>query len=405
MRSPVLSTDRSRRKLRVLLAVPPAGVALVLATWFAIHHVPWLGPALADGARAVFGPNAVAWAEDTAYGWQDRWDQWRHGTDAPATYWQNDPARAAVAASAAPAASFDGGASPDAHFPPPPGKILFQHVAAKSDGVWFPIGGMPDATGAPIMVKTMVHPDRERPYTVLAVVAMDADDIRLHAVPGKVEPQDPTLPESQRPGVVSPDDTEQLLAAFNGGWQTIHGHYGMMVNGHTLLPAQPESCTVAIYRDGHLRIAPWTAIASTASDLAAFRQTPPCLAAGGMRHPELDNMYNTSWGAVAAGRTVLRRSAIGLSADGRTLFFGMGDSLTARSIADGMLAVGAYDVAQLDINHVFPRFVFFDKKPGTSDVIASAPLCDGFSFSPNDYIRLPMPRDFFYVTRRVPGAT
>jgi hypothetical protein len=384
---------RSRVR-RVMTVAPVAILGAALALWVAIHRLPWLGPALADGARAVFGPAVVAWAEDTAYGLQDRWDRWRHGDDAPSTYWNPGD----VAASPAPGAS-DGASAQAPGFPPAPAAILFPAVAAPGDGRWVPAQGLARPDGTPIMVKTMVHPDRERPYTVLALVAMDVSQISLHAVPGTVEPHDPTLPEAQRPGMVAPSDVDTLLAAFNGGFQTIHGRYGMMVDGHRLLPPQDRSCTVAIYRDGRVAVAPWTELASTEPQMAAFRQTPECLVHAGVRHPELENMYATSWGAVVGGKTVIRRSALGLSKDGRTLFFGMGDSLTARTLADGMMAAGAHDVAQLDVNHVFPRFVFFERRAGTG-VVAGTPLCGGFSFSPSDYVRSPMLRDFFYVTRR-----
>ncbi len=377
-----------------------AAVGGLLVGWFAIHHVPWLGPALADGARAVFGPRVVAWAEDEAYGLQDCWDQWRHGHDAPRTYWATG-----TAAAPEPVSSAAGEGNGAAYFPPGPARILFPGVATSVDGLWVSAAGMTRADGAPIMVKTMVHPDRQRSYTVLAVVAMDLAQISLHEVPGTVEPRDPTLPEDKRPGKVAPSDLDALLAAFNGGFQTIHGHYGMMVDGHTLLPPQQASCTVAIYRDGHVAIGPWPELSSTQEQMAAFRQTPECLAAKGVRHKELDNMYSTNWGAVVGGKTVIRRSALGLSPDGKVLYFGMGDSLTARSLADGMMAAGAVDVAQLDVNHVFPRFVFFEHKAGGKEVVAGTPLCSGFSFLPGDYVRTPMPRDFFYVTRREPGAS
>lgn len=387
------------RARRALVATPVTAAAAALAAWFAIHHIPWLGPALADGARSLFGPRLVAWAEDAAYGVQDRWDQWRHGNDAPSTYWSSG------APVPAPSSSMPSGAAGQPpSFPPAPARILFPNVATPEDGTWLIVEGMRRPDGSPIMVKTMVHPDHERPYTVLAVVAMDVGQIELHAVPGTVEPRDSTLPESKRPGTVAPADVDRLLAAFNGGFQTIHGRYGMMVDGHRLLPPQDNACTLAIYRNGHLAVAPWTDLSATEADMAAFRQTPDCLVRRGQRHPELENMYSTSWGAVVGGKTVIRRSAIGLSEDGKALFFGMGDALTARTLADGMMAVGAHDVAQLDVNHVFPRFVFFERT-SAGGVVAGAPLCSGFSFSPGDYVRSPMPRDFFYVTRRETGST
>jgi hypothetical protein len=251
------------------------------------------------------------------------------------------------------------------------------------------------------MVKTMVHPDAERPYTVLALVAMDLSKIRLHAAAGTFEPRDPTFPSEMRSGKVPPERLDDLIAAFNGGFQTIHGGYGMMVDGHRIGEPRKDACTVGIYVDGTIRIRSWSLIESETGEMVAYRQTPRCLVEQGVRHPELENRYNTSWGAVVNGGTLIRRSALGISEDGKVLFFGMGDSLTARSLADGMKAAGSHDVAQLDVNHVFPRFVFFGESRGKLEALE--PLCPGFSFSPGDYVTAPMARDFFYVTSRTPG--
>ena len=364
--------------------------------WIGIHRIPWLGPALADGVRAVVGPAPVAWAEDFAYGCQDRVNRWRHGEDAPHTYWDvpaDVPAVSATAvASAAPLV-----AEPRS-FPPQPFDPPHPKLASKADGVWVPVGGRAKVDDTTTMVKTMVHPDHERPYTVLAIVAMDVTRLSFHAAAGTLEPRSESFPERLRSGRVPAEALDSVIAAFNGGFQTIHGGYSMMVDGHTIGEPLEDACTVGLYRSGTIRIRSWPVIASETDGMKAYRQTPRCLVEQGERHPELVNRYNTSWGAVVGGGTVIRRSALGLSKDGKVLFFGMGDSLTARSLADGMKAAGAYDAAQLDVNHVFPRFLFFEETP--EGVRAVKPLCKGFSFSPGDYVQTPMARDFFFVTAR-----
>ena len=204
-----------------------------------------------------------------------------------------------------------------------------------------------------------------------------------------------------RTGMIPRSDWPLLFAAFNGGFQSIHGNYGMMVDGKTVGNTQDDACTIAIDKKGTVRIRTWKTIAATRRRMFAYRQTPHCLVERGKRHPDLDeNAYDTHWGAVVGGKTVIRRSALGIGRDGKILFFGLGDSLTARSLADGMRAAGSQDVAQLDVNQVFPRFVLFShhgKKPDRR-VFASAALGSGYSFSPDDYVRIPMVRDFFYLT-------
>ena len=390
---------RRRRWLRALGIAAGVGALLVVLLWIGVHRIPWLGPALADGVRAVVGPKPVAWAEDVAYGWQDRFNRWRHGEDAPHTYWEvptDEPSGDTIAV--ANASSSSAAAAPPRSFPPKSFDPPHPHLASKGDGVWVPINGRAKIDGTSTMVKTMVHPDHERPYTVLALVAMDLPRIQLHAAAGTLEPRDSSFPEDMRSGRVPDELLDDVIAAFNGGFQTIHGGYAMMVDGHKIGEPREDACTVGLYPDGAIRIRSWSVLAPDTSKMTAYRQTPRCLVENGERHPELENRYNTSWGAVVGGGTVIRRSALGLSEDGKILFFGMGDALTARSLADGMKAAGAYDAAQLDVNHVFPRFVFFGD--ASDGVQAVAPLCRGFSFSPGDYVKSPMARDFFFVTPR-----
>ncbi|HQP34502.1 MAG TPA: phosphodiester glycosidase family protein [Polyangiaceae bacterium] len=394
------SNRRSRRGLALGSAV---GLGALLAgagaIWFGIHHTTWMGPALADGARAVVGPRAVAWLEDTLYGAQDRWNRWRHGDSAPVSYW------AAPSATATLPPPVESGSAPASDAPPAaPGFSLasfsppHDRVAAPGDGVWIPASESTDARG--VMLKTMVHPDPKRPFAAVAIVAMDLQAVRLRAVAGTAEPRTKNpIAKEHRPGVVDPADVENLLAAFNGGFLTIHGHYGMMVDGVRFGDPRPTSCTVALYKDGAVRVRSWPELEPSEAQMQSFRQTPQCLVEQGKMNPALHS-DNTHWGAAVGGGTVIRRSVIGVSADGRTLFFGMGDALTAKSAADAMVVAGAYDVAQLDVNHSFPRFMFYDKKAGGSQDLIASGLIPGFTFKQGDYVKNPSFRDFFYVTRK-----
>jgi hypothetical protein len=364
---------------------------------------------LADGARAVVGPKPVAWVEDVTYSCQDRYNRWRYGDAQPTTYWAvpSSSAEAAsppssgapVAESPAPDGKGAAGGFPPASFTPPSDR-----VAAAGDGVWIPASSLTASAGRPIMAKTMVHPDERRPFAALALVAMDLRDVVLHAVPGTVEPRASDVPKDKRPGLIEPTDFASLMAAFNGGFLSVHGHYAMMADGTHLGEPRPTACTIAVYRDGSVRVRSWPELATTESEMAAFRQTPQCLVEQGRINPALHS-DNTHWGAAVGGATVIRRSAIGVTADGRTLLFGMGDALTAKSIADGMTAAGAFDVAQLDVNHSFPRFIFFDKKGAAEGAFVATGLVPGFTFNQGDYVRTPSFRDFFYVTRRSTPAT
>jgi len=95
---------------------------------------------------------------------------------------------------------------------------------------------------------------------------------------------------------------------------------------------------------------------------------------------------------------VIRRSAIGLSEDGRTLFVAISNHTTAPAIATAMQHAGATRVAQLDVNWSHTRFVVFDEV--ASGARSARGLFEGFVTEPGMYTEQPYTRDFFYVTRR-----
>ena len=75
--------------------------------------------------------------------------------------------------------------------------------------------------------------------------------------------------------------------------------------------------------------------------MQGWRQTPPCLVEDSKTNSALDVEYNKNWGATVSGETVIRRSAIGIDASGHTLFYGLGEAVTAQALSRAMKAVGA----------------------------------------------------------------
>jgi hypothetical protein len=149
-----------------------------------------------------------------------------------------------------------------------------------------------------------------------------------------------------------------------------------------------------------VRIGPWEKLEAGQADYRWWRQTPPCMIDEGVPHPGLMAEKNARWGATLDGSTVIRRSAIGVSEDGQVLYVGIGDGTTAKAMALSMRHAGARNVAQLDVNWSFPKFVLFQpRETGSAELVATA-LCKGFEFSEDDYVRKRQSRDFFYLTRR-----
>jgi hypothetical protein len=303
---------------------------------------------VADGMRSMLGSERVTALEETVAGVEDRVQQATSDGKARTLSDATPSELLANVASDAPATVED--ALPRAV------GALYAKTASAEDGTWQAVN---TRVGKSLSItRTIVHPDSERVYAELFVFALDLSKVSVHAVAGSVEPKsvEPGI-DAARPGVIPDTDRGELLAAFNGGFKAEHGQFGMMVDGSELLAPKPQSCTFAATKDGALRIAPWTALAGT--EFGWWRQTPGCMVQDGVLHPGLRAADSRNWGATLEGKTVIRRSAVGLSADGRTLFVGISNSTTARALALGMQHVGARDVAQLDVNFSFPRFLLY----------------------------------------------
>lgn len=392
---------RKRRLRRALLVVLVGGPALLIGLFVAANRIPWVGPLLADTARALVGAGAVAKLEDASYAAQDRWNRFWRKDEQPRAHWSvPEPAPSASAAEPATAEAAAPALPP---FRPRDVGPALKSWSAPGDGLWVPLADARHPEESPRLYKTLLHPDRNRSWAEVFVVAVDLRQTDLEMVPGTREPKAET-PESaklERPGRIPASAEPRLLAAFNGGWKTEHGHYGMGVGGLTLIPPRKTSCTVARTRDGRVRIASWDALADSKDDLAWWRQTPRCMYENGTMHALLNQQETAAWGATVDGDTIIRRSAIGIDAAGETLFVSITNHTTARALADAMHFAGASTVAQLDVNWSFPKFVVYE--PNAEGVLEATPLAEGFEFDKGEYLRRASLRDFFFITRKADG--
>ena len=363
----------------------------VLTAWLAVRHVPWFGPLVADELRSLLGSERVTGIEETVASVEDRLQQ--AVSDGKARSLSD-----ATPNELLPAVAESKSAAEDTTRRRSVG-ALYAATASAEDGAWQRVNARTGKSGA--IYRTIVHPDSERAYAELFVFALDLSKVRVHAVAGSIEPRGSEskdiapAPRIQRPGVIPERDRDRLIAAFNGGFKAEHGQFGMMVDGVQLLAPKPQSCTFAATSDGGLRIAPWSALVN-AEPFGWWRQTPGCMLLEGELHPGLRASDSRNWGATLEGKTVIRRSAVGLSADARTLFVGISNSTTARALALGMQHVGAHDVAQLDVNFSFPRFLLYRESEGAHlDAVGAV---RGLLYQRDEYLGRASTRDFFYVT-------
>jgi hypothetical protein len=398
----VLSPKLRRRLKRGLIGAFAAAPVLVLGLWLLVHKVEWMGPLLANSLRAVIGSDNVARLEDFVYAVEDRYNRWRRKDEKPKAYWEVPPAEPSAAP---PKVASAGGVPALPPFRPKSVGPMHKSWSAPGDGDWVPIRDARRPNEEPYLYKTLLHPDPNRSWSEVFVVAVDLRRVSVHAVVGRNEPKS-LEKESQnyeRIARIRDEHHDQVLGAFNGSFMTEHGYYGMKVDGVTLVKPREKPCTIAVYKDGSMRIATWKAIANTEPEMAWFRQAPSCMYENGELHPGLQAGGTAHWGATLDGETVIRRSAAGLDKARQVLYVGITNHTTARAIAIAMNHAGAADVTQLDVNWSYPKFVLFD--PGPDGKRIAVALAKGFEFSEDEYIRKRSIRDFFYLMPKNPDAS
>jgi hypothetical protein len=267
-----------KRFWRWLIPVFIAAILVIGISFAWINLNPGAAAQGADMLRGIFGDEAVGKLEGAVYSVQDAATRLRYKVSGsqPNAPWQASaslppakPTRAPVAASSTPVPSptqadtSSGGARQPAvlatpRITPTPAWALPQLAKTgklQGEGEW--TSYITAADGQVAAMRTFLQPDPDRPFAIVAVVAFNLDVTRLHYVLGSEEPLSDV--KINRPGTIDPADIQPglLLAVFNGGFKTRHGHFGVMSGGAELIPPKPEMGTVAIYPDGMVAIGQW----------------------------------------------------------------------------------------------------------------------------------------------------
>jgi hypothetical protein len=399
------------RPLKILSVIFLVLLAICIGGYVAIDLRPSLGAEGANMLRGVFGSEAVARLEDAVFQVQDAVRQWEYRLGVkPAVPWSSSaekiPSPSLVAASPSPTSGVPS-ITPDLNLITPtvepsptltaipvrwPPEAIPAVGTLPGEGQWAPY--ITDSQGHKVAYRTFVQPDPARPYTIAAIVAIDLAQTRLHYILGSKEPSSGVRVE--RTGFIPREDRGPgiLLAAFNGGYKTEHGAYGVMVDGITLMPMRAGIGTLAIYEDGRVQIGVWGTDLTSYDGIAELRQNGPMIIEDGKINPQTVDDSQEYWGYTLHGEVATWRSAVGISADGKTVFYAAGASMTISSLAQALKIVGVDAAIQLDINYYWVLFcvIRYDK-----DIPTSLPLLPEMKDNVNRYLH-ESERDYFYIT-------
>ncbi len=396
-----ISVDHKRKWIKRLVA---GALALFLVLVAALTILPAAFPAfganMADFLRLIFGPQPVANLESASFRLHDELSRFLYKDGKPQIAWNYSDQPETFTSRGAPKL-----ASPIVHNKL---SLLGRDVVSASPQLGWQAYG-PSVNGEPVMARALVAPDPHRPYAAVALVRMDLAQLQLHMMPGSLEPAHPAqLAQAiPNPGVIPPADQNYLMAAFNGGFKAVHGRYGMMVDGVTLLPPLPNVATVAIYRDGHIQIGVWGKDIGPSPDIVAFRQNCPPLIDAGQLNPDISvDSHQGAWG-YTVNTDITWRTALGITQGGRYLIYAVGNGTSVATLAQALQDAGAYSAMQLDINQYYAHFLTYQPATGLAASqgfqLEGVPLLDKMINIRHLYLT-PDTRDFFYLTVRVPSS-
>ncbi len=406
-----------------LTLVVLCGVGLV-GLYLAATAFPQIGAQGADSLRALIGDQAVAQLEMMIFQVQDSFDQVKFslGMKNVSSPWQASGARTSVVrgtATPTPPPTF----TPTVTLTPTPRPTDLPTLtptlsptstltptatpwapadakplgSLEGEAVWQPY--MDDGAGHSVAYRTFIQPDPLRPYALVAAVAFDLTRVKLNFILGFEEPYAPDVP--RRSGAIPTPDNKPgvLLATFNGAFKAQHGSYGAMSAGLTVIKPVKGFATVAIYENGDVKIGAWGKDFENADGMLAWRQNCSMIVEDGQINPLVDVDSAFHWGANLNGATTTWRSGIGVSADGRTLYYFAGPNMKMPILAQAMHAAGVQDGMQLDINNYWVHFVAVRNEKGK--MVPEPLFPDDMKADVGRYLQ-PYARDFFYVALKQP---
>lgn len=404
-------------------------------TWVVdtVRRVPWIGRA------------PVEWLEHAVFGLTDKATRAYH--EVVVTDTAAEAEQALVVAPASPAASAAASpppsgaeAEPIANWPPAPlSPVLSDSV--RGEGAWLPVADAfapQTASGAPLFYQTFIRVDPQRAFTHVYVTLWDARQVQLGIAMGTKEPESATGETGSGEIPRDPFVISHVVAAFNGGFQAMHGEFGMMAEGRVYLPPKPYAATVAVFEDGRVGMGSWPgpgrrewdeelANSQIPRDMIAMRQNLTSVVEGDVYNP----WQRWWWGAApewAEEQTYIPRSGLCLTREGFMAYF-WGESMGPEELGKAMLATRCVRGIHLDMNAKHTGFEFYR---GFAPSVPLEPL--GRALSATEFegtdrglrgyrfrarlavatmapIRFPRylgrdPRDFFYLLRRpvLPGA-
>lgn len=318
---------------------------------------------------------------------------------------------------------------PETGWPPAPMEPMIS-PALKGEGKWVrldndPFVGKNPSAPTPF-VFSFIRTDHKHIYSQIFVTVWDPRQVELHPVSGTVEPKSATGETGSGEVPRRPEVMGRLLGAVNGGFQAMHGEFGMMAERTVYLPPKPYAATIALMNDGSTGFGTWPESAPIPKDMRSFRQNLTPLVVDEKANP----YHRYWWGGVPPGwtqetRTV--RSGLCMTKEGFIGYF-YGTTIDPDVLAIAMQRARCVYGVHLDMNAGHTGLELYRAAPTGKippikhrlddmwEARGPVPGMDGWEFIGRRMFRLMAlmnfpryigteQRDFFYLTLRpvLPG--
>lgn len=161
-----------------------------------------------------------------------------------------------------------------------------------------------------------------------------------------------------------------------------------------MAPLRDGAASLVVFDDGKVTVGRWGRDIGLFPNVVAVRQNLDLLVDDGVASPTATDRDVSVWGATLNKATAPPRSGVGVRADGSLVYVG-GPGLTARGLADALVAAGAVRAMTLDINSQWVSFLSFP--PGSAG--SGTKLVASMSGGSNRFVT-PDTRDFVALYAR-----
>ena len=273
-----------------------------------------------------------------------------------------------------------------------------------SEGQWAAVEEtVPVAPEAvPLFYQTYIRVDEERDYAVVHATVWDPDRVRLGIRAGTEEP----VPTTSGLGTGRiPRDGDlpitRLVAAFNGGFQTVHGTYGLIEDRTVLIPPRDQSATVIAMEGDRVAFGRWHEGLEVPGDVIGLRQNLRPLVEDGRANPDNRPRWGWALGQTRAnlGSPLTTRTGLCRMENGALGYF-FGTDVDGQMLANGMVAAGCDFGIHLDMNQGHTGFEYYAVRDAEGEDFDARTMRRGMGLAHHPRYIGQDTRDFFYLMLR-----